>query len=505
MKTQIIQIEAHDDAISTRDKMEWSQAGRILLVWPERGRVLASRLDLMLVQRRSHALGVQLALVTCDSEVRFHAQQLGIQTFKSIRQAQESRWRHMIRPRDKDRLAEAAPRRLADGQLERPRRETIPPPTPVRLIFFALGVLALFSIAAVLVPSAKIRLVPQIRSQEVSITVEASKRAKEIGRSGQLPISPLSVMVEGQDEQTTSGSLDVPDKAAGGQVVFTNLTDRSISVPAGTVVSDLSSTQRFTVDKQGTVPAGPGQTLSLPITALQPGSGGNMPAGAIQAIEGPLGLALSVANVAPTTGGTDLASPAPTDRNRRQLRSRLEATLRQSAMEEIRSGLDQNDVLLDDQLGEPKVLEEIFDPQGLEPASHVRLRMRLEYLASSIRAADQQALATSILDANLPEGYLPVPGSLQVETISAPQWIDSSTARWRIRASRSIQAQISDDQAAQLSMGLAPAQAGHQLMDALPLAEAPRIFLFPSWWPRLPLLPFRITISDDAVGGSTQP
>jgi hypothetical protein len=36
MKTQIIQLESHDDIISIRDKMGWSQTSRILLVWPEK-------------------------------------------------------------------------------------------------------------------------------------------------------------------------------------------------------------------------------------------------------------------------------------------------------------------------------------------------------------------------------------------------------------------------------------------------------------------------------------
>jgi hypothetical protein len=369
------------------------------------------------------------------------------------------------------------------------------------LVFFTLGVLALLSIAAVLLPSADIQLAPRIRSQEVTISVEANRRAQRIGVSGQLPIFPVSVVVEGQDEQATSGSIDIPNQAAQGRVVFTNLTDRSVSIPAGTVVGAVNSAQRFAVDREGTVQAGPGQTLSLPITALQPGSPSNLPAGAIQAIEGPLGVDLAVTNLAATSGGSDNSSPAPTEQDRRQLRTRLETTLRATALHEIRSGLDRNDVLLDSQVAKATVIEEIFEPQGPGPASHLKLRLRLEFRASSIRAADLQSLATSTLDANLPDGYIPVPQSLQIEQISAPQWIDSSTSRWRIRAARSIQAQIAADQAAQISTGRPRAQAGRRLMDALPLEEEPHIFLFPSWWPRLPFLPFRIKITS-ASGGT---
>jgi len=51
VKTQIIQLEEHDDTISVKDKMDWSQTPRVLLVWPERGKVFRNRIDLVLLDR----------------------------------------------------------------------------------------------------------------------------------------------------------------------------------------------------------------------------------------------------------------------------------------------------------------------------------------------------------------------------------------------------------------------------------------------------------------------
>ena len=93
MKTQILQLEAHDDALSARDKLAWGQTGRIVLVWPARGRVLTRRLDLLLLLRQSQSMGIQLALVVSDPDVRYHARQLGISTFNNLRQAQKARWK----------------------------------------------------------------------------------------------------------------------------------------------------------------------------------------------------------------------------------------------------------------------------------------------------------------------------------------------------------------------------------------------------------------------------
>ncbi len=82
MKTQILQLEAHDDVITVRDKLGWGQTGRVVLVWPKRKRsgtkvqLLTRRLDLVLLQRHAANLGLQIALVTSDPAVCTHAREL---------------------------------------------------------------------------------------------------------------------------------------------------------------------------------------------------------------------------------------------------------------------------------------------------------------------------------------------------------------------------------------------------------------------------------------------
>ena len=93
MKTYILRLEPHDDLVSTRDKMGWAKDSRILLVWPEKHRLLNRRLDLILLQRHSRTLGSQLALVTRDPEVHYFAPRLGIPVFRSLHKAQGQHWR----------------------------------------------------------------------------------------------------------------------------------------------------------------------------------------------------------------------------------------------------------------------------------------------------------------------------------------------------------------------------------------------------------------------------
>jgi len=47
----------------------------------------------------------------------------------------------------------------------------------------------------------------------------------------------------------------------------------------------------------------------------------------------------------------------------------------------------------------------------------------------------------------------------------------------------------------QIALGHRPATAVRLLNRSLPLAESPVIQVAPGWWPWLPLIPFRITVS----------
>ncbi|HEX9027584.1 MAG TPA: hypothetical protein VF823_00330, partial [Anaerolineales bacterium] len=320
MKTHILRLDQHDDMISARDKMGWGQAGRILLVWPEQGRVLTRRLDLALLQRRSAELGAQLALVTRDREVRFFANQLGIPVFKNLRRAQHAHWRLSRRQRldlqrreehlrgewgqeEQETLkkgetpAQDIPHNHRRGRaLRRPLAPQSQPSPGVRLAFFTLGVLALLSLAAALAPSAEVALQPRTQYQEITLQTRADTNLTGIEITGAVPAHSEIVVVEGRDTMRVSGSIQIPDQAAVGSVQFTNLTEQAVTVPKGSVVLAIGQPAiRFATLQEGTVLSGPGQTLMLPVIALTLGSQGNLPVEAISAVEGsPLGTQVMV-------------------------------------------------------------------------------------------------------------------------------------------------------------------------------------------------------------------
>lgn len=531
MKTHIIQLEQYDDIISARDKMGWAKGERILVVWPERGRVLHRRLDLVLLQRQSAAQGAQLALVTQDPDVRYYAPRLGIPVFKSMRKAQRAVWRLPRRYRAAVKPAEArylSWRRQAEDQNSEPRLvgvQPLPDDTPstpmskpalvppervekdlkpaARLGFFTLGVLALLAIAMTMLPSATVTLTPQTAVQEVTMDVQAGTEINEIDLTGAAPAHWVEVTVEGRDSTPASGTLRLPDQPARGEVQFTNLTDQAVSIPEGTVVlSQGEQAQRFRVTRGGELAAGPGETILLPVIALSPGSQGNLPAGRLVAIEGLLGTQASVSNLQATRMGSDRTESMPTAEDRRLLAERLRNSLDETALKEIQAQLGPGDLLASSTLQLVETLEETFEPAEDQPADQLRLNLRLKYRAQAVTAEDLNALAKAVFDANLPAGYVPVDGSLRVENLSEPQPAGGTMLKWRLHAYRYLLAQTPASQVTRLVLGFAPEKARQRLQSELALEEPPQISLAPGWWPRMPILPFRVTVQVQIPGAA---
>ena len=140
------------------------------------------------------------------------------------------------------------------------------------------------------------------------------------------------------------------------------------------------------------------------------------------------------------------------------------------------------------------VLTETYYPPDLQPASQLELILRLEYEVPYVSAADREAFAQAILDANLPTGFTPIPRTMTVEDLSSPQSINGSTARWRMQLRRDIQSEPPIIQAVSLALGRSPDDAAQRLEENLSLSSPPVIETHPSWWPLMPFIPLRITI-----------
>jgi hypothetical protein len=234
------------------------------------------------------------------------------------------------------------------------------------------------------------------------------------------------------------------------------------------------------------------------VQAVQPGASGNLAAGKIQAISGPLGFQLSVTNLSPTRYGLDKPAPAPNSNDRDRLYNQLLTSLRQTALQELQdryagTPLEKGVPILSS-LRLASVLEKTYSPLDDSPAEQLQLSLRLEFKALEIYPQDLQNLVTPLLDASLPEGFTVLPDTLNIINFNQPILDKENTAHWTLQAQRKIQAVIIPQKVIQLARGLPIEEARQHLLNHLPIVEKPLIRPFPSWSPYMPFLPLRITV-----------
>jgi hypothetical protein len=501
MKTQIIQLEAHDDLVSIRDKMGWGQAARIVLVWPLKQDLLSRQLDLLLLQRHSRALGAQLAIVATHPQLRYHAGQLGIPIFRTLRQAQAKKWRGGRRRHLRVQRINPPPDTQAIRKHLFDLRHAWYQSALARRAYYSVTLLVVLALAAGLLPAAQISLQPEVRQQQLLVTLSTNPSINAPTRSGEVPARLKQVVIEGRDSLAVTGRIEVPEKAAEGSVRFTNLTEKIVSLPAGTLVSSLGeagNVQRFQTLRPVSIPAGAGQVASAPVQALNPGTAGNLPAGQLVVIEGPQGLSAAASNPSPTRGGTSRTARAPSEQDYSLLARQLGETLEQAALAEALRLLPPGSFAIPDSLRLVEVLEEESLPEPpLEgqppwPSAALDLTLRLEFAVLVVSGDDVRLAAGLALDAALPAGYVSAGEEVTLQPLGEPEPGPDGVYRWRLQARRTIHASLDRDLAVQLARSRAPDQAVEVLSRALPLQNPPVIEVSPAWWPRLPMTAARI-------------
>ena len=491
MKTQIITLESHDDLISVRDRMSWAKTPRILLVWPKYEKVTLRQVDLKVLQRHASSLGAQLGLVTRARRVRQDAEALRIPVFESTGQAQRVAWpkprrrKWVLRPPRKD-------LREQREQVTEKEESWRAHPT-VRLGSFILGVGAVLVLVALFIPRAEVVLHPQSRMQSVVLPVIAGPSVESVFITGSIPARERRVIVEGTQSVIVTGQGVTPQSKARGRVTFRNLTQQAVTIPEGTVVRTVDNI-RFQTTRAGEVPAGLDETLELPVEAVESGRAGNVEAESIVVVEGRLGLSISVTNPEPLTGGKETPSVQASDADRKRAKDALMETLESNARAQLAEELGAGDVLFEDSFTTSQILSEVYDPPAGAAGTKLTLTMQMEFSTLYADASDLTELASLALNASLPPGFREASDELRLSPVTKPLLNDDGFTRWTIRAERRIVQQIHPARVMQMIQGTRARRANLLLEESLPLEDVPEIRLSPSWWPWVPIVPFRISV-----------
>lgn len=493
MKTQIITLESHDDLISVRDRMSWAKTPRILLVWPKYEKVTLRQVDLKVLQRHAVSLGAQLGLVTRARRVRQEAEALKIPVFESTGQAQKIAWpapRHkkwVQRPPRKDLRAWRDQVLVREGAW---RSHPL-----ARIAALSLGVFSVLALVALFIPHAQVRLQPQSKTQSIVLPVTASPSVEAVFITGSIPAREKRVLVEGSHSVTVTGEGIIPQSKAKGVAIFRNLTQRLVAVPAGTVIRTADATPvRFVTTEDGEVHAGIGKTLDVPIEAMEGGLSGNVDAEMIVVVEGRLGLSLTVTNPETLKGGREIPSVQASDEDRARVKAELMEELEEKARVQLVDEMKAGDLLFEDTFAVAQTLSEAYDPPAGAASAKLTLTMQVEFSALYAAASDLTELAALALNASLPSGFSPASEALTVKPVTQPVVGDGGFPHWTVRAERRIVQQISIGQVTQMIQGLDVVSAQAALKRNLPLGGSPEVRLSPSWWPWMPMVPFRISV-----------
>ena len=489
MKTQLVYLDAQDDSASALERLRWSQADRFVLIWPSHGRPLRHRLDFVLLSREAARRASQLGIVSHDPDVRHAAVGLNIAIFDDIESVSRQPWPPRLAARDLSTERERRP--------DLPARPLRPGAASSRVWGDAqragsmlVVILALLALSVVLGPAAVVELTPVERAENLTLPVTLTDDGAAANPGILLPARYLTVEVQAQTERPTAGTVLAPTTAATGEAVFTNRSGPPIALPLGTGLRTLDPTgPRFETAEAAVVPEGIGAEARVPIRASAAGEAGNVPAQAIGAIEGTLGLDLTVTNPEPTRGGESAARPGVTQADRNQAETTLRRQLLQSANARLQEMLGPGESLAPDSIVLSDLLTSSFEPAVGEPSEVIEGAMSARVEATVIderrlRLAAEAAMADAVAPGRT---LLPDSTRVDLETVGS-----GSNLSYRALIRARSRSDVDSGYVARTIAGKHVSEAASLLSARLSLAAPPRIRLWPSWWTRLPFLPLRI-------------
>jgi len=495
MKTTILQLELYDNHFSILDRMEWSHANRILLVWPKRVRLVEDKIDLLIIQRQAVKLGAQLAIVCRDVRVIESANALNISVFASISVAERSRWK-------------STPRflinRVNNSFITNLQEKEFPQKTKkagssfvtifTHFVVLLLGILAIVALLIFLVPSATVTLYPQSEEKQITISIWASPQVHEINVNGNLPAVAKQVEVSGELSGQSSGFTGIPSAYASGEVTLTNLSPHEVTFPQNSIVSTSGNPPiRFLTTEQIVIPAGINQIGKVTIKAMQSGTSGNLDSGTLTVLEGDLGAEITVNNELPISGGEDQQSPSPNESDYQKVQSKLLTQLQRQALTELATN---GDVLITNSLDNGNVVSEVRSLEPGQPGEQFSLTITVRFSGLVYSQSDMTRLVDQAMAASLGKNERNYSGKIDRKDDLTEAIISTTGAKWQEVVTAEISPAVDNSSLAEVISGKPVNLAAQILQEKIDLVKNPSIIILPSGWKWLPFASYQIHIKE---------
>jgi hypothetical protein len=519
---ELLHIE-HDVRVEAlRQQLARMGSGAVAVVLPRGCAQLESLTQLRLLQRQAQTRGQELALVTKDSSIRRNAKRLGIPVFGSEAALRWRRWRtggaapyidanyagveFPDPPHWRKKQGTIDPKVGKLPSLERSRSRRIRATrryqraTPLWLQLIGYLFVGLFLVTFLggfvyfVLPAATVTLVPGQRGLETSVLLTADPQVEVADlEQGLLSARLLETTVEATGSVATTGSGWSEVELAEGKVVFTNQTNRTVRIPAGTIVStstgedvDFSILEDLEID-------GPiGTQAEVEIEATEPGILGNVPSIRITTVAGPLRTRVRVTNPEATSGGVNARVRLVRQEDKDRLLKQVYTAIREVAHEKLSPALG-TDEWIAEELIQTYITAQFFDSFNDEPADEINLTLRVLIQGSAVnRSASEEAAMVALRNA------VPERGQLVAESISftvEPHTLVSGrTLRYSVTARGNYVIPIDVRDVSRTVTGLNVEEAALRLQDEWLLAREPDFYLDPAWFGTLPQIASRIQV-----------
>lgn len=498
MKTAIIQLDPFDNVISIREKIAWSKTQRILLVWPNKGRIKLDSMDIILILRSAERLGAQMSVVTDEPVIINQLKELGVSIFKSIPEAQKRPWRKPIL-RNRSKFSKNSDINWDQINTERrSQNKNQELSIHIRWIIFVIGLLSTFLIIFIFIPSARVNLSLQSEKQSIQMKFRSDPTIQQINMTGAIPFRIVEIEMEGQMEGESTGVIRIPDKKASGEVTFRNLSDKEIFIPLGTIVRTSGDPLiRFETTKEAVLKPGIESLIKIPIISLTGGTIGNVPIGSITSIENDLGGNIVAINNDAISGGVDIKTFSPTELDYEKLKIELIELLKLNSIAEIREANPQVILIPEKTIKIVEIISEERIPEVGDPAERHLLRIRASVSGWIFSQEDIEESVRMAMNADLNAQFHANAGDIELQIIEDSVIFDNNELQWDVKATREISAYVEKNDIIQNILGLKIESAKTMLKNEIKLSNDPLIEISPSFWKYLPFLPFRINMVID--------
>jgi hypothetical protein len=501
---QVIYLDHDDDLPAIRHLLEGAQAKQVLLVLPKGYQPLRDPLNLRVLRRSAEDLALDIVLVTRDGRTRQMAGDEGIAFVSTVRKGKRGRWRTGSPRRSS--AEQAAVDRMAGlraGQGDRgySDRAIVWASRFVGLLLFVFLMLLILGLGALLIPEAKVTLVPFRQPVETALQLRADPEVSRPNTASlTIPARVLEVQVERTGQIATVSKRDAPDAPAIGVVTFINQTVAPQEILTDTLVrTSTGTTVRFKTVTTATLESGVGSRAEVQIEALVPGPVGNVPEATINEVESPgLRGKVSVINPAPTEGGGVKQVGVVTRADMDRLKAQLYEELQQQAFLELKSQLNEQEFLPPESLTY-EIMSETYDQFLDTEADVLHLVMRILARGTAVDQANANLMAYESLQERIPPTY-----ALESEEVTfdldEEVRMDGRAVLVDVTATANLVSEVDRGAVRSAVAGLSAVEASQVLEDSFPLGAPPRVEVLPDWIKRLdrldrvPLPPFRIQV-----------